>query len=46
MICPKCKEESPSKDWENDGDGMCAEGCCDKLICPKCGRTSLFECGD
>jgi hypothetical protein len=46
MICPKCKEESPRKEWKDDGDGMCSEGCCDVKICPKCGRSIIFECGD
>ena len=41
-----CKKFSPRRDWKDHGDGMCSEGCCDRLVCPLCGRIVTFECGD
>lgn len=46
LHCRYCKELSLREEWKDDGDGMCSEGCCDRLICPKCGASCLFECGD
>jgi hypothetical protein len=46
MRCRKCGEVSDWKDWRDEGDGMCDEGCCDKKECPKCHRVLIFECGD
>lgn len=46
LRCSKCGSCSDRKLWKDDGDGMCSEGCCDKLLCPICGASNLFECGD
>jgi transposase-like protein len=42
QLAPEC----PHDNYEDYGDGMCAEGCCDRYRCKDCGKIFLVEGAD
>lgn len=40
------RAECTHENYEDYGDGMCYQGCCDRYICKDCGKIFLVEGAD